>query len=85
MLMDFPNGYGERSILAEALESAGNTIVVAQLEFDGDGNFKVSTINRTLKVATESGYTNHTLIGNKISRVRFFQKRLRKIISGLLP
>ena len=79
MLMDFPNGYGEDPILAEALESAGNTIVVAQLEFDGDGNFQgVNHPTETLKVATESGYTNHTLIGNKISRVRFFPKEIEE-------
>ena len=79
MLMDFPNGYDEDPILAEALESAGNTIVVAQLEFDGDGNFQgVNYPTETLKVATESGYTNHTLIGNKISRVRFFPEQIEE-------
>ena len=79
MLMDFPNGYGEDPILAEALESAGNTIVVAQLEFDGDGNFQgVNYPTETLKVATESGYTNHTLIGNKMSRVRFFPEEIEE-------
>ena len=79
MLMDFPNGYGEDPILAEALESAGNTIVVAQLEFDGEGNFQgVNHPTETLKVATESGYTNHTLIGNKMSRVRFFPEEIEK-------
>jgi len=79
MLMDFPNGYDEDPILAEALESAGNTIVVAQLEFDGDGNFQgVNYPTETLKVATESGYTNHTLIGNKISRVRFFPEEIEE-------
>ena len=79
MLMDFPNGYGEDPILAEALESAGNTIVVAQLEFDGDGNFQgVNHPTETLKVATESGYTNHTLIGNKMSRVRFYPEEIEE-------
>jgi len=79
MLMDFPNGYDEDPILAEALESAGNTIVVAQLEFDGDGNFQgVNYPTETLKVATESGYTNHTLIGNKMSRVRFFPEEIEE-------
>ena len=79
MLMDFPNGYGEDPILAEALESAGNTIVVAQLEFDGDGNFQgVNHPTETLKVATESGYTNHTPIGNKMSRVRFFPEEIEE-------
>ena len=79
MLMDFPNGYGEDPLLAEALETAGNTIVVAQLEFDGDGKFQgVNYPTETLKVATESGYTNHTLIGNKISRVRFFPEQIEE-------
>ena len=79
MLMDFPNGYGEDPVLAEALESAGNTVVVAQLEFDGDGNFQgVNHPTETLKVATESGYTNHTLIGNKMSRVRFFPEEIEE-------
>ena len=79
MLMDFPNGYGEDPILAEALASAGNTIVVAQLEFDGDGKFQgVNHPTETLKVATESGYTNHTLIGNKMSRVRFFPEEIEE-------
>ena len=79
MLMDFPNGYGEDPVLAEAMQSAGNTIVVAQLEFDGEGKFKgVNYPTETLKVATESGYTNHTLIGNKISRVRFFPEQIEE-------
>ena len=79
MLMDFPNGYDEDPILAEALKNAGNTMVVAQLEFGSDGKFKgVNYPTETLKVATESGYTNHTLIGNKISRVRFFPKEIKE-------
>ena len=78
MLMDFPNGYDEDPILAEAMEDAGNIIVVAQLEFGGDGKFKeVNYPTETLKVAAESGYTNHTLIGNKLSRVRFFPKEIK--------
>jgi adenylate cyclase len=52
---------------------------VAQLEFDGDGNFQgVNHPTETLKVATESGYTNHTLIGNKMSRVRFFPEEIEE-------
>jgi len=78
MLMDFPNGYDEDPILADAMENTGNTIVVAQLEFGGDGKFKeVNYPTDTLKVAAESGYTNHTLIGNKISRVRFFPQEIK--------
>ncbi|MDG1177658.1 MAG: adenylate/guanylate cyclase domain-containing protein [SAR324 cluster bacterium] len=78
MLMDFPNGYDEDPILADAMEKTGNTIVVAQLEFGGDGKFKeVNYPTDTLKVAAESGYTNHTLIGNKISRVRFFPQEIK--------
>ena len=63
MLMDFPNGYDEDPILADAMEKTGNTIVVAQLEFGGDGKFKeVNYPTDTLKVAAESGYTNHTSV-----------------------
>ena len=77
-LMDFPNGYDEDPILAEALEKGGNTIIVAQLEFGKDGKFKeVNYPTETLKVAAESGYTNHTLIGNKLSRVRFFPQQIK--------
>ena len=79
MLMDFPNGYGEDPILAEAMGKTGNTIIVAQLEFGGDGKFKeVNYPTETLKVAAENGYTNHTLIGNKLSRVRLFPKQIKE-------
>jgi len=78
MLMDFPNGYDEDPILAEAMQNTGNTIVVAQLEFGGDGKFiEVNYPTEILKAAAESGYTNHTLIGNKISRVRFFPQEIK--------
>ena len=79
MLMDFPNGYDEDPILAEAMEKTGNTIVVAQLEFDGGGKFKgINYPTETLKGAAESGYTNHTLIGDKLSRVRFFPEQIKE-------
>ena len=79
MLMDFPNGYDEDPILAEAMEKTGNTIVVAQLEFDGGGKFKgINYPTETLKGAAESGYTNHTLIGDKLSRVRFFPEQIEE-------
>jgi len=78
MLMDFPNGYDEDPILAEAMQNTGNTIVVAQLEFGGDGKFiEVNYPTEILKAAAESGYTNHTLIGNKLSRVRFFPQEIK--------
>ncbi len=79
MLMDFPNGYDEDPILAEAMEKTGNTIIVAQLEFDGDGTFKgINYPTETLKGAAENGYTNHTLIGDKLSRVRFFPEQIEE-------
>ena len=79
MLMDFPNGYDEDPILAEAMEKTGNTIVVAQLEFDGKGKFKgINYPTETLKGAAENGYTNHTLIGDKLSRVRFFPEQIKE-------
>ena len=79
MLMDFPNGYDEDPILAEAMEKTGNTIIVAQLEFDGEGKFKgINYPTETLKGAAENGYTNHTLIGDKLSRVRFFPEQIEE-------
>ena len=79
MLMDLPNGYDEDPILAEALKNAGNTIVVATLKFDKDDKFQeVYYPTETLKVATESGYTNLTAIGNNYSRVRFFPEKIKE-------
>ncbi|MBC8257739.1 MAG: adenylate/guanylate cyclase domain-containing protein [SAR324 cluster bacterium] len=79
MLMDFPNGYDEDPILAEAMEKTGNTIVVAQLDFASDGKLKgINYPTETLKAAAESGYTNHTMIGDKLSRLRFFPDHIKE-------
>ncbi|SVD71844.1 uncharacterized protein METZ01_LOCUS424698, partial [marine metagenome] len=49
------------------------------MEFGSDGKFKgVNYPTETLKVAAENGYTNHTLIGNKLSRVRFFPEQIKE-------
>ena len=74
MLMDFPNGYGEDPILAEALGEQPNTMVVAQLNLD-NGNIKgVTGATPVLQESTVGGYTNHTLIGNMLTRVRFYEQ-----------
>ncbi|MDP7158119.1 MAG: CHASE2 domain-containing protein, partial [SAR324 cluster bacterium] len=75
MLIDFPNSYGDDPILAEQLENAGNTMAVAQIQFK-DGKccvFKgINYPTEVIKDKTASGYTNHTLIGSMLSRLRFF-------------
>jgi adenylate cyclase len=76
MLMDFPNGYGEDPILAEALsageEGLQDTMVVAQLDLKGSELQKINGATDVLAEATQMGYTNHTLIGSMLSRVRFY-------------
>lgn len=58
MLMDFPSSYNEDPALAEALKSAGNTVLVAQAQF-ADGKFvKLNYPTRLLDEASVSGYTN---------------------------
>ena len=86
MLMDFPNGYGEDPILAKALRESGKTMVVSQLQFgeskalyNAVGEFKgVNSATDVLDEATQSGYTNITLIGSKLSRLRFYPEILKE-------
>ncbi len=72
MLMDFPNGYGEDPLLAEALHAAGNTMVVSQLQLKNQQLIGINGPTEVLAEATQNGYTNHTLIGSNLSRVRFY-------------
>ena len=72
MLMDFPNGYDEDPILAEALKAAGNTMVVSQLQLKNQELQGINGPTEVLAEATQDGYTNHTLIGSNLSRVRFY-------------
>ena len=84
MLMDFPNGYGEDPILAKALKESGKTMVVSQLQFGESesiyssvGEFKgVNSATDVLDEATLSVYSNITLIGSKISLLRFYPEFL---------
>jgi adenylate cyclase len=72
MLMDFPNGYGEDPILADALREKPNTMVVAQLQMQEGQINGVNGATPVLQEATVGGYTNHTLIGSMLSRVRIY-------------
>jgi len=78
MLMDFPNGYEEDPILAESLSDAGNTMVVNQIKFRGGIAEGINTATPTLQKSTQGGYTNHTLIGDMLSRVRVFPEVINK-------
>ncbi len=83
MLMDFPNGYGEDPILASELSEAGNTLVVSQLQLRNGKLEGINTPTDVLDEATENGYTNHTLIGSMLSRLRFYPEIHRK--TGVWP
>lgn len=58
MLMDFPSSYDEDPVLAQALADAGNTILVAQAQFDGGRFVKLNYPTKLLDQASISGYTN---------------------------
>ena len=79
MLRDFPNGYGEDPILAEALGKKPNTMVVGQLNFVNEEIRGVTAATPVLQEATIAGYTNHTLIGNRLSRLRFYDQAVNEL------
>ncbi|MBR9973249.1 adenylate/guanylate cyclase domain-containing protein [Magnetospirillum sulfuroxidans] len=58
MLMDFPSSYNEDPALAEALTNAGNTVLVAQAQFDHGKFVKLNYPTTVLDQASASGYTN---------------------------
>ncbi|MFA6022256.1 MAG: CHASE2 domain-containing protein, partial [Rhodospirillales bacterium] len=58
MLMDFPSSYNEDPALAEALKNAGNTVLVAQAQFDHGKFVKLNYPTTVLDQASTSGYTN---------------------------
>ncbi|CCG42273.1 adenylate/guanylate cyclase domain-containing protein [Magnetospirillum molischianum] len=58
MLMDFPSSYGEDTILAKALDAAGNTLLVAQAEFKNGRFSGINLPTSLLDEASVSGYTN---------------------------
>jgi len=58
MLMDFPSSYGEDPVLAKALRSAGDTLLVAQAQFDGTRFVGLSRPTEALHKAAPSAYTN---------------------------
>ncbi len=80
MIMDFPNGYGEDPILAEALRESGKTMVVSLLNLDtpiwyslGETRLNgITDATEVLNEATKRGYTNVTEIGGQLSRIRFY-------------
>jgi len=58
MLMDFPSSYGEDPALAEVLNGAGNTLLVAQAEFNRRQFVKLNRPAEILDAASRSAYTN---------------------------
>lgn len=58
MLMDFPSSYNEDPALAKALKDAGNTVLVAQAQFDHGKFVKLNYPTKLLDEASVSGYTN---------------------------
>lgn len=73
MLMDFPSSYGEDPALAKALADAGNTLLVAQAQFE-HGQFRhLNRPTEALDRATPSAYTNinsNSRLVTSLSRLR---------------
>ena len=86
MIMDFPNGYGEDPILAEALQESGKTMVVSLLNLDtpiwyslGETRLNgITDATEILNESTERGYTNVTEIGGQLSRIRFYPEIIKE-------
>lgn len=58
MLMDFPSSYNEDPTLAAALKDAGNTVLVAQGQFEHGKFVRLNYPTKLLDEASVSGYTN---------------------------
>ena len=58
MLMDFPSSYGEDPALAKALTESGNSLLVAQAQFDGKLYKGMNRPTAALDKAAPSAYTN---------------------------
>ena len=58
MLMDFPSSYGEDPALAQALAESGNTLLVAQADFNRGQFVKLNRPTQVLHEASRSAYTN---------------------------
>jgi adenylate cyclase len=75
MLMDFPSSYGEDPALAKALSEAGNTLLVAQGEFQAGRFVKINYPTELLDKASASAYTNiqsNSKILTTLSRLKVF-------------
>ena len=75
MLMDFPSSYNEDPALAKALADAGNTLLVAQGEFQGGKFVKVNYPTELLDKASGSAYTNiqsNSKLVTTLSRLKVF-------------
>lgn len=73
MLMDFPSSYGEDPVLARALTDAGNTLLVAQAQFDHDRFVQLNRPTDELDRASPSAYTNiksNSSLVTTLSRLR---------------
>jgi adenylate cyclase len=75
MLMDFPSSYGEDPALAKALSEAGNTLLVAQGEFQAGKFVRINYPTELLDKASASAYTNiqsNSKILTTLSRLKVF-------------
>lgn len=73
MLLDFNSAYGEDPTLEDALEEAGNVLLVSQAEIEGDDYKGLNTAIDRFDNLTEQGYSNisaNSAISESIVRLR---------------
>lgn len=73
ILMDFPSSYNEDPALAKALAEAGDTLLVAQAQFDHGRYVRMNRPTELLDQASPSAYTNissNTALWTSLSRLR---------------
>ncbi|CAA7614216.1 adenylate/guanylate cyclase domain-containing protein [Magnetospirillum sp. UT-4] len=81
ILMDFPSSYGEDPKLAQDLKGAGNTLLVAQAQFDHGRFVKVNRPTEELHAASRSAYTNissNSALLTMLSRLRVYPEIARE-------
>ncbi|HAK52138.1 MAG TPA: adenylate/guanylate cyclase domain-containing protein [Gammaproteobacteria bacterium] len=73
MLLDFKSAYGEDPTLADALEEAGNVLLVSQGQIEGDDYLGVNRAIDKFASLTQDGYSNisaNSAISESIVRLR---------------
>lgn len=83
MLLDFNSAYGEDPVLEEALENAGNVLMVSQAQISDEDEFLgLNTAIDRFEAVTNHGYSNissSSTISESITRLRIYEQIAQEI------